>query len=136
MLADTSEKTRLDGFTEPKEVIARPNGKRVSSTPKTDLPQAGNTDACGETSAAKPDRSKWESGDQYPGALFAVPGTNWRVAVCAKGYCWMLQQREGRDRWISRKFFATKKRLAVVLTELVGDRAFRAVKAKVDELPT
>jgi len=64
-----------------------------------------------------------------------IPSTTWRVAVCPKGYCWLLQQRQGRDRWVSRKFFSRKARLAVVLKELISPEAFQAVEARIAALP-
>jgi hypothetical protein len=81
------------------------------------------------------DRSLGEAGDNYPGALFPIPGTTYRVAVCAKGFCWMLQQREARDHWISRKFFASMARLAKVLPEVVGPDAAALVMPLVEALP-
>lgn len=81
------------------------------------------------------DRSLGESGDAYAGSLFDVPGTSWRVVVCAQGRQWIAQQREGKDHWVSRKFFANKRRLAAVLKTLVPDRAFQAVKDKIEALP-
>ena len=81
------------------------------------------------------DRSVGENGDRYPGRIFEVPGTNWRVVVCAEGRQYIAQQREGRDRWTSRKFFTNRRRLGVVLRQLVGARAFRAVEATIAALP-
>lgn len=81
------------------------------------------------------DRSVGESGDSYPGRLFDVPGTNWRVVVCVQGRQWVLQQREGKDRWLGRKFFSNKRRLALVLKTLVPDRAFRAIQHEIEKLP-
>ena len=82
-----------------------------------------------------PDHTSWETSGDYRGALFEVPGTPWRVAVCPKGYCWILQRRRGVGRWESLKFFARRPRLATVLRELVGDRAYQAVKDKIEALP-
>jgi hypothetical protein len=81
------------------------------------------------------DRSVGENGDRYPGVLFDVPNTSWRVVVCAEGRQYIAQQREGRDRWASRKFFTNRRRLGVVLRQLVGARAFKAVQAKIEALP-
>ena len=81
------------------------------------------------------DRSIGENGDRYPGLLFDVPNTSWRVVVCAEGRQWIIQQREGKDKWVSRKFFATKRRLAVVLKQPVGSRAFKAIQHKIEKLP-
>jgi hypothetical protein len=81
------------------------------------------------------DRSKDESGDAYPGTLFDIPRTAWRVAVCREGRQWMLQQREAKDRWQSRKFFARKQRLATVVQQLLGTAAYKSVAAKIDALP-
>jgi hypothetical protein len=57
------------------------------------------------------------------------------VAASADGRCWILQQREGRDHWIGRKYFSNRRRLAVVLKKLVSPDAFRAVEAKIAALP-
>ena len=135
MLADAAENTVTGHPLAADLAVARPNTKSRPGAKKTGLPQVGNAERRTQVRVSKTERSRWESGDQYSGVLFGIPGTNWRVAVCAKGHCWMLQQREGRHRWISRKFFATKKRLAVVLIKLVGEQAFGAVKDKVDALP-
>ena len=111
--------------------LAHPVTGSPPAVKKTASPQVSERDR----PAGKGDRSRWEIGDNYPGVLFAIPGTAWRVAVCAKGYCWILQQREGKDRWHSRKFFARKARLALVLKELVGTKAFKAIEAKIEALP-
>ena len=58
-----------------------------------------------------------------------------RVVVCSKGYCWILQRRRGVGRWESVKFFARRQRLGQVLRQLAGDRAYNAVKAKIEALP-
>lgn len=110
---------------------AGPIGKPKRKRP----PTARKSAARGYENADGRDRSLGESGDTYPGRLFDVPGTNWRVVVCVQGRQWILQQCEGRDRWQSRKFFASKRRLAVVLKGLVPDRAFQAVKDKIEALP-
>lgn len=67
--------------------------------------------------------------------LFLVPDSPYRVAVCSKGHCWLLQQRRGANRWEGIKFFTNRRRLGVVLRQLVGARAFRAVAAKIAALP-
>jgi hypothetical protein len=111
-----------------------PAPARPSGPPKTALARVPEP-ACPPANRRARDRSLGESGDRYPGALFAIPGTNYRVAVCAKGYCWILQQREARDHWIRRKFFASKARLAKVLPEVVGPNTAAAVMPLVEALP-
>jgi hypothetical protein len=135
MFVDATEITAPDRPPEAGDKTDRVNAGSQPRPQKSASPQVEKPDGRAQTPAPKTDRSKWESGDQYAGVLFIVPGTNWRMAVCAKGYCWMLQQREGRDRWISRKFFTNKRRLAVVLTELVGEQIAAAVKDKIEALP-
>ena len=98
-------------------------------------PAARNSRLTHGQNGSGPDRSQRETSDAYGGALFPVPGSPYRVAVCAKGYCWILQIRRGADRWEGVKFFATKRRLAVVLRQLVGARVFRAVQDKIEALP-
>lgn len=105
----------------------QPEPKRPLATPKTGLPHVPK--------AASRDRSTWETGDDYGGVLCVVPDTPYRVAVCAKGYCYLLQHRRGKDRWDNQKFFANKRRLAAVLKTLVPDRAFRAVQPEIEKLP-
>lgn len=80
-------------------------------------------------------RALWERADTYQGALFPIPNTNWRVAVCKDGYQWLLQQREAKDHWETRKYFATKRRLSTILQETLGDEAYISVAHKIDALP-
>lgn len=111
-----------------------PAPSRRSCPPKTALARVLGSD-CPPRQRKARDCSLGEGGDNYPGALFSIPGTLPRVAVCAKGYCWTLQQREARDHWISRKFFASKTRLAKVLPEVVGPDAATLVMPKIEALP-
>jgi hypothetical protein len=111
---------RLKGATLPDP---NPEHRSDCSPPKTGLARVSR------------DRSRGESGDAYSGALFQIPGTSWRVAVCAKGYCWILQQREAKDHWIGRKFFSNKRRLATVVNELLGEEAYRSVSDGIEALP-
>ena|ERR1700733_1480684 len=104
-----------------------PEAKRSPATPKTGLPHLFKPPPS--------DRATWETGDDYDGVFFLIPGTAYRVAACPKGYCWLLQQRRGRHRWENRKYFATKRRLAAVLPSVVGTLAAEAVREKVDALP-
>ena len=106
---------------------AHPDPKRERSPP----PKRSHT----PQNRLPPDHTTWETHDDYRGALFEVPGTPWRVVVCSKGYCWILQRRRGVGRWESVKFFARRQRLATVLRQLAGDRAYNAVKAKIEALP-
>ena len=135
MLLDTTENAipELPPEADNKTGLVKPPSRRSSPKPASaPLSEPHSSDA-GAT--GKRDRSSGESGDDYPGVRFHVPGTNWRVAACAKGYCWLLQQRRAKDHWESRKFFATKKRLAVVLADLVGAEVAAKVKDKIDALP-
>lgn len=80
--------------------------------------------------------SEWERADSYRGVLFPIPNTNWRVAVCREGRQWLLQQREAKDHWESRKYFARKGRLATVIRDHLGEAAFQSVQSKIEALPT
>ena len=51
------------------------------------------------------------------------------------GFQWLLQQRKAKDHWVSRKFFARKQRLATVVKELLGGRAYASVADKINKLP-
>ena len=106
--------------------------------PPTTLPtdiETGASDAPRALARVSRDRSKEEFGDSYSGVLFQIPGRNWRVAVDRVGYQWMLQQREARDHWQSRKFFARKARLAKVIEETFGRQIYLAVCDHISKLP-
>lgn len=114
--------------------IPRPVARSPPRPPKSALARV--SEGRPPDGAGKPrDRSKGEAGDLYPGALFRVPGTPWRVAVCHEGRQWILQQREARDHWVGRKYFSNKQRLAVVLRELVSPAAYRAIEPQIAALP-
>lgn len=80
-------------------------------------------------------RVSGERYDAYRGALFLIPHTRYRVAVCAEGRQWMLQSRKGRDQWKGLKYFATKRRLGTVIRETLGDTAYLSVRDQLDALP-
>jgi hypothetical protein len=83
----------------------------------------------------KRDTSQWERSDDYRGALFRIPRTPWRVAVCKEGHQWILQRREAEDHWEGHKYFSNKKRLGQVVEETLGAKAFGRVRSKIDALP-
>jgi hypothetical protein len=56
------------------------------------------------------------------------------VSVCPEGYQWILQQRKGEDHWESRKFFSNKDRLAHVVQELLGAKAYDRVRDRIQAL--
>jgi hypothetical protein len=70
------------------ELTFDPNPDRRSCPPKTALARVLGPD-CPPRQRKARDRSLGEGGDNYPGTLFSIPGTTYRVAVCAKGYCWI-----------------------------------------------
>ncbi len=78
--------------------------------------------------------SIWERSDSYRGFLFEV-SDGWRVVVCRDGLQWILQQREARDHWEGRKYFARKSHLAEAIKKMFGDDEFARVKARVEALP-
>jgi hypothetical protein len=120
----------------PTKPIARPTPGSPPQLKKPGLAPLPEPGLPGVNTSGGRDRSKGESGDNYPGALFSIPGTAWRVSVCREGRQWVLQQRRAKDHWGSRKFFATKRRLAVVLPTVVGTQAAALVKDKIEALPT
>lgn len=104
--------------------------------PPTQIPTQTKI-AASDAPSALPTSSKrdfWEEGERYPGVIFHISETPWRVSVCPQGRQWVLQRKCGH-RWQSLKFFATKRRLAEVIKKLCGDAAYSAVAAKVKALP-
>lgn len=79
--------------------------------------------------------SEWERADNYWGAIFCIPDTNWRVAVCRDGYQWILQQREAKDHWENKKFFARKQHLAEAVEAVIGEEAYQRVADRIEGLP-
>jgi hypothetical protein len=114
-------------------------GSSVSETLPTLPPRSSQAcrppkSALARVSRPPRDRSKEEAGDSYSGALFPIPGTKWRVAVDRAGYQWMLQHREAKDHWVSRKFFSNKKRLGTVVREMFPN-TWQKVAPKIVALP-
>lgn len=106
--------------------------------PDTERPPYPSNSGSPQVSQKRPplrDRSRWEAGDLYPGVIFTIPDTAFRVAVCERGYQWILQRRDGKDRWTNLKYFARKGRLATVIRDLLGEDIFPTVETKIESLP-
>jgi hypothetical protein len=134
MLIDTTNLQPEPGFSAPPGADL-PAGYTYPKKPRTPVLDAQEAPTQAPKRPTVPDRSRWESGDHYPGVRFLIPRTPYRVVADPQGYSWILQKRQGANAWFSWKFFARKQRLATVLRELVPAQTFKEVEPQIAALP-
>src|SRR5262245_58096488 len=76
-------------------LICTPDPDRLRRPPKIGLGRVSKPVTPAVTPPATGERY-----DAYAGALFQIPGTTYRIAVCQEGRQWILQQREAKDHWL------------------------------------